>query len=306
MSIKHFQVAATQNVPWFYMQKAKEAGSNQAGHCHSLLISEKCLSWEQEQKHFRLCNVPQEGAIGFVMNLSNHWMALLYTNVPVSTSSWARAGCCAKEINSDPRGSGHRDLTNPLNNIQTSLSCLAVRSRQRVWSEWTKPTSQSKLTTRLSAFFFPFTLDQIFSQFLMVFLHMRWEKESFVIYDHIKLLQGKRTQTASDDLTEALILQTCWPTAQLPGAHGSRGGSQLRLFSWAGYSCAVWKAKLKKKEKKIGCLACSAFMWAPDYGDQVIIPSAVPLRVTAATQHVLIQLCPLLHHLLIRNQLVAK
>lgn len=91
MSIKHFQVAATENIPAFYMHKAKEAGSNQAGHCDSLLIFEKYLSWEQEQKHFGLCNVPQEGAIGFVMNLSNHWMALLYTNVPASTSSWARA-----------------------------------------------------------------------------------------------------------------------------------------------------------------------------------------------------------------------
>lgn len=91
MSIKHFQVAATENIPAFYMHKAKEAGSNQAGHCDSLLIFEKYLSWEQEQKHFGLCNVPQEGAIGFVMNLSNHWMALLYMNVPASTSSWARA-----------------------------------------------------------------------------------------------------------------------------------------------------------------------------------------------------------------------
>lgn len=62
------------------MQKAEVAGSNQAGQCHSLLISKKYLSWEQA------CDVPQEGAIGFVMNLSNHWMAMLYTNVPGSAS----------------------------------------------------------------------------------------------------------------------------------------------------------------------------------------------------------------------------
>lgn len=110
------------------MQKPK-AGSNQAGHCHGLLIDEKCLSWEQELKHFGSCNVLREGAIGFVMNLSNHWMALLYTNVPVSAGGGARAGRCAREINSHPGGSGHRDLTHPLNNTQTSLSCLAARSR---------------------------------------------------------------------------------------------------------------------------------------------------------------------------------
>lgn len=165
------------------------------------------------------------------MNLSNHWMALLYTNVPASASSRARAGCCAKEINSDPRGSGHRDLTNPLNNIQTSLSCLAVSSGHRAWSEQTKSTSRSKPITTLSAFFFHFTLDLIFSQFLMVFILMTWEKESFVIYDHIKLSQGKRTQLAGEDLTGALILQTCWLASSAPRARGSHGGSQLRLCS---------------------------------------------------------------------------
>lgn len=283
MSIKHFQVATTENIPGFYMQKAKEAGSNQAGHCHGLVVSEKCLSWEQEQKNFGSCNVPQEGAIGFVMNLSNHWMALLYTNVPASTSGWARAGCCAKEINSDPRGSGHRDLTNPLNNIQTSLSCLAVSSRHRVWWERTKLTSQSKLITRLSAFFFHFMLDQIFSQFLMGFLLMRWEKESFVIHDRIRAsARGQRVMT----WLKTWSCRGAAQPAQLPGAWGSRGGSQLKLFSSAGYSCVVYKAKLKKKKtKKI------ELMWAPESREQIFILSAVPLHVTAASQHVLIFCC---------------
>lgn len=39
-------------------------------------------------------------------------------------------------------------------------------------------------------------------------------------------------------------------------------------------------------------------MWAPEYRDQVIIPSAVPLRVTAASQHALIPLCLLLTSLI--------
>lgn len=58
------------------------------------------------------------------------------------------------------------------------------------------------------------------------------------------------------------------------------------------------KNKTKENKKKTGCPACSALMWAPEYRDQVIIPSAVPLRVTAASQHALIPLCLLLTSLI--------
>lgn len=98
----------------------------------------KCLSWEQrEQKHSCCGNVPGEGAAGFVMDRSSHWMASLYTNGPGDS---AQHGGCAKEINPAPRGSGRRDLTNSLNHIQSSPGCLAGSSGQRVWSERTKPT----------------------------------------------------------------------------------------------------------------------------------------------------------------------
>lgn len=68
------------------MKKEKEAGNSQASHFHSLSVSEDCLGWEQS-RNISAQNVPEEGASGFVMKLSNHWMALLYTNVPVSTCS---------------------------------------------------------------------------------------------------------------------------------------------------------------------------------------------------------------------------
>jgi len=64
------------------------------------------------------------------MNLSNHWMAMLYTNAPASPRRGAPAGCWAQHISADPRGSGHRDLTGPVNNVHTSLSCLAVNCGQ--------------------------------------------------------------------------------------------------------------------------------------------------------------------------------
>lgn len=183
------------------------------------------------------------------MNVSNHWMASLYTNVPASAGGWESRS--AKEINAHPRGSGHRDPTHPLNNTQTSLSCLAVSSGHKVWSERTKLTSWSVLITRLSAFFFHFTSDQIFSQFLMGFPLMRREKDSFVIYDCIKLSQGKYTRPVREDRLD-------WspdPAAQLPTAQCSCGDSQLRLFSWVDLFCVVWKTKLKKKKRKtIVCL----------------------------------------------------
>lgn len=69
----------------------------------------------------------------------------------------------------------------------------------------------------------------------MVFFLMRWEKESFVIYDCIKLLQGKCTRPASDDLTEVLILQTCWPGSSAPQGPG--------LTSW-GSAKAVYLSRL--------------------------------------------------------------
>lgn len=76
-----------------------------------------------------------------------------------------RAGCFTKEINSDPRGSGCCDLTNPLNNSRASLSCLAPSSGHRLRSERTRQTSQSTLRSRLSVFFLHFRLHHIFSQF---------------------------------------------------------------------------------------------------------------------------------------------
>lgn len=134
-----------------------------------------------------------------------------------------RAGCCAKEINSDRRGSGHHDLTNPLNNIQTSLSCLAVRPGQRAWSERTKPASRSKVGTRLSAFFLSLyitsNIQPVFDGFPSHERERR-EEESCLIYGCIKLSQGKRTRPGSDDLTEALIRQTCWPASSAPPGRG--------------------------------------------------------------------------------------
>lgn len=115
-------------------------------------------------------------------------------------------------------------------------------------------------------------------------------------------IAGHLRWPASADLSTAPMLQTCRPAQ--PSSLGLTAGG----FSWAGYLCAVWKAKLKKNKtkQKEGCPAGSALIQAPEYHDQVIFPSAMPLHLTVASQHMLIQLCLLLHHLLIRNQLAAK
>lgn len=154
-------------------------------------------------------------------------------------------GCCAKEIYSAPRGSGHRDLTNSLNNIQSSLGCLAGSSGHRIWSEWTKPTSRSKPISRLSAFVFHFTWDQIFSQVFDGFPSHEMGKRIVCNFWPYQTMAGQ-AHPASEP----------WPwccrragqTAQLPGAHGVP--RQLRLLSWAGYSC-VAKGKTKGKEKTV-------------------------------------------------------
>lgn len=152
----------------------------------------------------------------FVMDRSSHWMASLYTNGQARRA--LSTGCCARDIHSAPRGSGHRGLTNSLNKAQSSLGCLAGSSGHGVWSERTKPTPWSKPISEPSAFVFRFTWDQIFSQFLMGFLLMRWEKGSFVISGRIKPWQG------SDAM--AWPKPWCWPASSAP--QGSRGGRQRR------------------------------------------------------------------------------